>query len=811
MICVAASNLLITCLLVCLLLVDLNIMNKIIRKEQFSEKVFLFEVEAPLIARSRKAGNFVIVRVGDRGERMPLTIADADVEKGTITIVVQEVGLSSTKLCLLNPGDYITDVVGPLGNPTKIEKYGTVICAGGGVGIAPMLPIAKALKAAGNRVLCVIAGRNKELVILEDEVRACSDELIIMTDDGSYGEKGVVTVGIERLIQQEHIDKVFAIGPPIMMKFCCLLTQKYNIPTDVSLNTIMVDGTGMCGACRLTIGGKTKFVCIDGPEFDGALVDWDEMFKRMGTFKRAEQEEMEHFEEHLAGAGPDSGAPRGGKLQAGQEMDVEPTDEPLEVLTDRNAEWRKALRASMKPKERTAIGRVAMPELEPAYRITTRYEEVNKGLTKQMALTEAKRCLDCAKPTCVEGCPVNIDIPSFIKNIERGQFLAAAKVLKNTSALPAVCGRVCPQEKQCESRCIHLKMNEPAVAIGYLERFAADYERESGNMSIPGLAPSNGIKVAVVGSGPAGLSFAGDMAKRGYDVYVFEALHEIGGVLKYGIPEFRLPNNIVDVEIDNLRKMGVHLQTDCIVGKTISIEQLEQSGFKGIFVGSGAGLPNFMNIPGENLINVMSSNEYLTRVNLMDAANPQTDTPLNIGKKVLVVGGGNTAMDSCRTAKRLGADVTIVYRRSEAEMPARAEEVKHAKEEGINFMCLHNPIEYIADESGAVKQAVLQVMTLGEPDASGRRSPVPVEGKTVTVDTDQVIVAIGVSPNPLVPKSIKDLTLGRKNTIVVNEEMQSSRPEIFAGGDIVRGGATVILAMGDGRRAAANMDKQLRS
>lgn len=792
------------------MLVNLNIMNKIIRKEQFSEKVYLFEVEAPLIARSRKAGNFVIIRVGEKGERVPLTIADADIEKGTITIVVQKVGLSSTKLCRLNAGDYITDVVGPLGNPTKIEKYGTVICAGGGVGIAPMLPIAKALKAAGNRVLSVIAGRNKELVILEDEVRACSDELIIMTDDGSYGEKGVVTIGIEKLIQQEHIDKVFAIGPPIMMKFCCLLTGKYNIPTDVSLNTIMVDGTGMCGACRLTIGGKTKFVCIDGPEFDGALVDWDEMFKRMGTFKRAEQEEMEHFEEHLGNAANGRQKPGVHGLDASQVMDETPTGEPMEVLTDRNAEWRKALRASMKPKERTAIERVVMPELEPEYRITTRYEEVNKGLTKQMALTEAKRCLDCAKPTCVEGCPVNIDIPSFVKNIERGQFLAAAKVLKNTSALPAVCGRVCPQEKQCESRCIHLKMNEPAVAIGYLERFAADYERESGNMSVPALEPSNGIKVAVVGSGPAGLSFAGDMAKRGYDVYVFEALHEIGGVLKYGIPEFRLPNSIVDVEIDNLRKMGVHFQTDCIIGKTITIDQLEQSGFKGIFVGSGAGLPNFMNIPGENLINVMSSNEYLTRVNLMDAANPTTDTPLNIGKKVLVVGGGNTAMDSCRTAKRLGADVTIVYRRSETEMPARAEEVKHAKEEGINFMCLHNPIEYVADENGAVKQAVLQVMTLGKPDASGRRSPVPVEGKTVTIDTDQVIVAIGVSPNPLVPKSIKDLELGRKNTIVVNEEMQSSRPEIFAGGDIVRGGATVILAMGDGRRAAANMDKQLR-
>lgn len=788
-------------------------MNKIIRKKQFSERVFLFEVEAPLIARSRKAGNFVIVRVGNKGERMPLTIADADVEKGTITIVVQEVGLSSTKLCHLNVGDFITDVVGPLGNPTKIENFGTVICAGGGVGIAPMLPIVKALKAAGNRVLSVLAGRTKDLIILEDEVRANSDETIIMTDDGSYGEKGVVTVGVEKLIQQEHIDKVFAIGPPIMMKFCCVLTKKYNIPTDVSLNTIMVDGTGMCGACRLTIGGKTKFVCIDGPEFDGALVDWDEMFKRMGTFKRVEQEEMAHYEEHL-GDVVDSSCDAVGKTHSSMEtvpeLDAATTDDPIEVLTDRNAAWRKELRASMKPKERTAIERVTMPELEPSYRITTRYEEVNKGLTKEMALVEAKRCLDCAKPTCVEGCPVNIDIPSFIKNIERGQFLAAAKVLKNTSALPAVCGRVCPQEKQCESRCIHLKMNEPAVAIGYLERFAADYERESGNMSVPSLEPSNGVKIAVVGSGPAGLSFAGDMSKRGYDVYVFEALHEIGGVLKYGIPEFRLPNKIVDVEIDNLRKMGVHFQTDCIIGKTIGIEQLEQSGFKGIFVGSGAGLPNFMNIPGENLINVMSSNEYLTRVNLMDAANPKTDTPLNIGKNVLVVGGGNTAMDSCRTAKRLGANVTIVYRRSEAEMPARAEEVKHAKEEGINFLCLHNPIEYVADENGAVKQAVLQVMTLGEPDASGRRSPVPVEGKTITVDTDQVIVAIGVSPNPLVPKSIKDLVLGRKNTIVVNEEMQSSRPEIFAGGDIVRGGATVILAMGDGRRAAASMDKQLR-
>ena len=781
-------------------------MNKIVLKKQLSEKVFLFEIEAPLIAKSRKAGNFIIVRVGENGERVPLTIADASIERGTITIVVQKVGLSSTKLCDLNEGDYITDVVGPLGNPTHIENFGTVVCAGGGVGVAPMLPIIRALKAAGNRVLSVIAGRSKELVILEDEVRQSSDELIIMTDDGSYGEKGVVTVGIEKFItQEEHVDKVFAIGPPIMMKFCCLMAQKYNVPVEVSLNTIMVDGTGMCGACRLSIGGKTKFVCIDGPEFDGSLVDWDEMFKRMGTFRNAEREEMEHYEEHLRGFAKQE------ELHTCETcMDIEPTTETIEELTNRDSEWRKELRAAMKPAERKAIERVTMPELDPVYRATTRTEEVNQGLTKQMAVREAHRCLDCGKPACVEGCPVNINIPSFIKNIERGQFLAAAKVLKSTSALPAVCGRVCPQEKQCESKCIHLKMNEPAVAIGYLERFAADFERESGNIALPDLAPKNGIKVAVVGSGPSGLSFAGDMAKKGYEVHVFEALHEIGGVLKYGIPEFRLPNHIVDVEIENLKKMGVEFQTDCIVGKTITVDQLEAEGFKGIFVGSGAGLPNFMNIKGENALNIMSSNEYLTRVNLMDAANPLADTPLNIGKHVLVVGGGNTAMDSCRTAKRLGGDVTLVYRRSEAEMPARLEEVKHAKEEGINFLTLHNPIEYIADEKGAVKAAVLQVMELGEPDASGRRSPVPVEGKTVTLDVDQVIVAVGVSPNPLVPKSIEGLELGRKNTIVVNDQMQSSRPEIFAGGDIVRGGATVILAMGDGRRAAASMDEKLR-
>ena len=510
-------------------------MNKIVSKVQFSEKVFKLEVEAPLIAKARRAGHFVIVRVDEKGERVPLTIAGSDVEKGTITLVIQTVGASTSQLCALNEGDYIADVVGPLGKATHIENYGTVLCAGGGVGTAPMLPIIQALKAAGNRVISVIAGRSKDLIILEDEVRKSSDEVIIMTDDGSYGKQGVVTVGMEEVIQREKVDKCFAIGPAIMMKFCCLLTKKYEIPTDVSLNTIMVDGTGMCGACRISVGGKTKFVCVDGPEFDGHLVDFNEMLQRGGAFKAEELEAMEAYQKALNGEAPaKEAAPAKAEEAPVAPLSVDEMDTttPLAELIDRSAPYREALRKSMKAKERTQIERCQMPELDPVYRATTRVEEVNKGLTVQQAMTEAKRCLDCANPTCMKGCPVSINIPSFIKNIERGEFLNAARVLKSTSALPAVCGRVCPQEKQCESQCIHLKMNEPAVAIGNLERFAADFERESGRMALPEVAEKNGKKVAVIGSGPSGLSFAGDMAKAGYDVTVFEALHEIGGVLK---------------------------------------------------------------------------------------------------------------------------------------------------------------------------------------------------------------------------------------------------------------------------------------
>ncbi len=481
------------------------------------------------------------------------------------------------------------------------------------------------------------------------------------------------------------------------------------------------------------------------------------------------------------------------------------------LKAERSAQWREDLRKTMKSKDRTAIPRVKMPEVDPVIR-SRNYDEVNLGLTEEMAVCESHRCLDCVDPTCISGCPVGINIPKFIKNIERGQYLEAAKTLKETSALPAICGRVCPQERQCENSCFYTqKLKKEPIAIGHLERFAADYERNSGNISIPEIAPTNGNKIAVIGSGPAGLAFAGDMAKFGYDVTVFEALHELGGVLRYGIPEFRLPNDIVDFEIEGLKKMGIKFETNCIVGKTISQEDLKEAGFKGIFVGSGAGLPNFMNIPGENLIGIMSCNEYLTRVNLMGARDPESDTPVYKGKKVAVIGGGNTAMDAVRTARRLGAErAVIVYRRSETEMPARIEEIKHAKEEGIEFYTLHNPLRYEGDERGRVQKMLLQRMELGEPDQSGRRRPVAIEGATDWMEVDEVIVSVGVSPNPLIPQTFNGLEITSRGTIVVNNEtMQTADDLIFAGGDIVRGGATVILAMGDGRKAAKSMHKFL--
>ena len=763
-------------------------MPKILSKRFFSENVAELVIEAPLIARSRRAGHFVMVRVDEHSERMPLTIASADTERGTITLVVQRIGVSSSKLVALEVGDELHNVVGPLGKATTVKHFGTVVCACGGVGAAPMLPIAQAMKQAGNRVITVLAARTADLVILQDQLAAVSDELIIMTDDGSLGQKGLVTMGVEQVIQREQVDKCITIGPAVMMKFVALTTKKYNIPTEASLNTIMVDGTGMCGACRVTVGGKTKFVCVDGPEFDAHAVDFDEMLSRLRQYR---SEEVTEYESYLRGN------------HAKSDKAICQTDNHAKGL-----EGEVVMPFEGKAKDRVAIPRVKMPELDPQERIQSIYKEVNKGLSFDQAITEAHRCLDCKNPTCVKGCPVNINIPGFIKQLEIGNIQGAAEVIQQSSTLPAVCGRVCPQEKQCEAQCIHLKMGHEPVAIGYLERFVAD-NAISLTANVNDLK-SNGKKIAVVGSGPAGLAFAGDMAKYGYEVTVFEALHEIGGVLKYGIPEFRLPNIVVDREIEGLRRLGVKFRCDTIIGKTLTVDELQKQGFAGIFVGSGAGLPRFMNIPGENLNGVLSCNEYLTRVNLMGASLPINDTPLLKAKNVMVVGGGNTAMDAVRTAKRLGAErAIVVYRRSEEEMPARVEEVRHAKEEGVEFMTLHNPIEYHADENGRVSEAILQVMTLGEPDESGRRTPIEVEGQTVTLSVDLVIVSVGVSPNPLIPSTVAGLDISKKGTIVVNEHMQSSLPILFAGGDIVRGGATVILAMSDGRKAAQTMNEYL--
>ena len=771
-------------------------MAKIISKRFFSENVAELVLEAPLIANSRRAGHFVMVRVDEHSERMPLTIADADTERGTITLVVQRIGVSSSKLVALEAGDEVANLVGPLGKATTIKHFGTVVCACGGVGAAPMLPIARALKEAGNRVITVLAARTAELIILREQLAAVSDELIIMTDDGSLGQRGLVTMGVEQVIQREQVDKCITIGPAIMMKFVALTTKKYDIPTEASLNTIMVDGTGMCGACRVTVGGKTKFVCVDGPEFDAHAVDFDEMLSRLRQYTAEERGAYEEYQHH-------------------SEAEVVPSSNRIqEGITDTEATV--VVPFTGKAKDRVAIPRVKMPELLPEERVQSLYKEVNQGLTFEQAVTEAHRCLDCKNPTCVQGCPVNINIPGFIKQLELGNVLGAANVIKESSTLPAICGRVCPQEKQCEAQCIHVRMGHEPVAIGYLERFVADNVAKSQPTPATSLQggelgdEAKGERIAVVGSGPAGLAFAGDMAKLGYQVTVFEALHEVGGVLRYGIPEFRLPNAVVDREIEGLRRLGVTFQCDTIIGKTLTVEDLQAQGYKGIFVGSGAGLPRFMNIPGENLNGVMSCNEYLTRVNLMHASSISEDTPLLAAKNVAVIGGGNTAMDAVRTAKRLGAErAMIVYRRSEEEMPARVEEVRHAKEEGIEFLTLHNPIEYHANEQGRVVEAVLQVMALGEPDESGRRSPVALEGQTVTLPVDLVIVSVGVSPNPLIPSTVEELEISKKGTIVVNEQMQSSLPMLFAGGDIVRGGATVILAMADGRKAAQAMHAYL--
>lgn len=743
-------------------------LNEIVEKRDLAPSLTLFKLYVPDIAKKVKAGQFVVLRVDDYAERIPLTVAEYNREEGLITVIFQAVGSSTQKMAKFEKGQALLDVVGPLGKPSHIEKFGTVVCVGGGVGVAPVLPIAKALFEAGNKVISIIGARTKEMLILEEEMKAVSTELYVTTDDGSYGHHGFVTDVLKQIIAKgEKIEEVVGIGPVIMMKAVCDVTKPHSIRTIVSLNTIMVDGTGMCGCCRATIGGETKFVCVDGPEFDGHQVEFKELIARQKMYNREERRAMWDHQCKL-------------EFQAKQ----------------------------LKKTKR----RERMPEQDPKKRIQN-FNEVALGYTRENAIREASRCLQCKNMPCVEGCPVNITIPAFIKKVKEGDFMGAIHVIKETNALPAVCGRVCPQESQCESKCVLGKKGEP-IAIGRLERFCADYEAQQGDIRVPEIAKPTGKKVAIVGAGPAGLTVAGELSKKGHEVTVYEALHKAGGVLVYGIPEFRLPKAIVQREVDYVGKLGAKIKVDVIVGQAVTVDELFAQGFDAIFVGTGAGLPYFLNIPGENLNGVYSANEFLTRANLMKAyLFPEYDTPVRVGSKVAVIGGGNVAMDSARVAKRLGADhVYLVYRRSRAEMPARAEEAHHAEEEGIDFRLLTNPIKVVGDENGWVTGLEVVKQQLGEPDASGRRRPIDIPGSNYIIDVDVVIVAIGQGPNPILTQSGAGLELRKSGNIVADPETgKTSRKGVFAGGDIVTGAATVILAMGAGRKAAAAMDEYLQT
>lgn len=743
--------------------------NTILSTETIAEKVKRYLIQAPVIAAKAKPGQFIIMRLEEDGERIPLTIVDADSEEGTLTLIVQEVGKTTHVLAGMQAGDKIRDLVGPLGNPSEIEKYGNVVVIGGGVGTAVSYPVAKALKQAGNHVTTIIGGRTKDLVILEDEMKAISDESYVTTDDGSYGFHGFVTDQLTALKENgAEFDHVFAVGPLPMMRAVAGLTKKFGIPTVVSLNPIMVDGTGMCGGCRVRVGDENKFACVDGPEFDGHLVDFESLINRNRAHVHEEQ------------------------------CALDASIAEMEKLS---------------PKERMAIPRQEMPERPPEERIRS-FQEVNLGFMEEIAIREANRCLQCKKPLCVEGCPVGVKIPEFIHLLEQREYIKAARKIQEDNVLSRVCARVCPQSDQCEGACILTKKGD-AVSIGALARFVTDFAVEhAGIEEVPDIR-KRGQKVAIVGSGPAGLTCAGDLVRSGYDVTVFESFHEFGGVLIYGIPEFRLPKDIVRDEIEGLQSLGVKFEANTVIGITYTIDELlEEQGFDAVFIAVGAGLPYFMKVPGENLIGIFSANEFLTRVNLMQAWQfPEVDTPVFDvkGKHVAVIGGGNTALDSARVALRMGAEqVDIVYRRSEAEMPGRLEEIKHAKHEGIKFQMLCNPVEFIGDENGWLKAMRVVRMELGEPDASGRRRPNPIEGSEFEMPVDMVVIAIGNGANPILQKTTPDLEFNKWGNIQVDEEtMRTSKEGVYAGGDIVTGGATVILAMGAGRTAAAAIDEYL--
>ena len=781
-------------------------MYRILKREQFGPATFLWEVAAPDVARAAQPGHFLMVRVDETGERIPLTVADFDRDRGTVTVVIQAVGKTTFQMMALPEGSEILDFIGPLGVPSEIHPAGRVVFVGGGLGVAPIFPQLRGHKVAGNSTISIIGFRSRDLVFWEDRFRACSDELIVTTDDGSHGRKGLVTDALrDVLARYDDVGLVVAIGPLVMMKACAHVTRPLGIRTLVSLNSIMVDGTGMCGSCRVTVGGKMKFACVDGPDFDGHGVDFDELMLRQKRFEREEREAMERYRreaERLAALGPGGGNPA---VTPSPRRTLPPVPDPLPPLPA-------GTKPALKTVRTVAPRKTPMPE-QPARQRARNFEEVALGYGIEQAIAEADRCLQCKKPKCVPGCPVGIDIPGFIRALARRDLRESYRILKDANSLPAVCGRVCPQETQCEATCVVGNKVEP-VAIGRLERFVADFAVGRGwDEPLPAARPSPTEsaggprrRAAIIGSGPAGLACAGDLVKAGVEVTIFEALHVAGGVLKYGIPEFRLPNDTIDIEIDNLKRMGVRIDLDTVIGKVFTIPQLmNDKGFDAVFVATGAGSPRFMNIPGESLNGVFSANEFLTRVNLMQGfRQPLYDTPVGMGRRVAVIGAGNTAMDAARVALRMGAEaVFIVYRRSRAECPARAEEVHHAIEEGIVFEWLTAPVRILGNDKGWARGMICQRMELGEPDESGRRRPVPVPGSEFEMDVDTVICALGTQANPVIAQTTPGLETNKWGYLVIDEATgATSIPGVYAGGDIVTGSATVILAMGAGRTAA---------
>jgi glutamate synthase (NADPH/NADH) small chain len=746
-------------------------MVPIVTVQRFSELSFLWELEAPDVAAAAEPGHFVMLRLHEDGERIPLTVADFDRQRGTVTVVVQALGKTTRAMRdQYEQGDTVLDFVGPLGLPQHIGSHGHVVLVGGGLGVAPVFPQLRAFKQAGNRTTCIVGFRDASRRFWLDKLDEWADELIVCTDDGSAGRAGFVDAALTDLLRDDPADRVVAIGPMPMMRACAEASRPFGVRTLVSLNTIMVDGTGMCGSCRVTVAGKVKFACVDGPDFDAHQIDFDELMARQRRFRQQEQQaSADHA--HVCS---------------------------LEDLLLRQGKRTYKKYAAVEKHQ------VAMPERDAAQRSTC-FDEVNLGYGQADALREAERCIQCIKPTCIEGCPVRIDIPRFIRHLLVRDLPAALSAIHESSPFPSVCGRVCPQESQCEAQCVLIKARMEPVAIGRLERFVGDHA--------PAPQPPRGVargwaasgRVAIVGSGPGGLAAAADLARADFEVTVFEALHVVGGVLRYGIPSFRLPRDIIEREIQQLRDLGVQFQTNKVIGKTFGVQQLMQAmGFDAVFIAAGAGAPLFLGIPGESAGQVFSANEFLTRVNLMGGDRfPYRDTPVGLGQRVVVIGAGNTAMDCLRTARRLGAaEVRCVYRRSEAEAPARVEELRHAREEGVQFSFLHAPVAVLLDEQGDVRGLRAQKMVLGEPDARGRRTPLPLD-EFVEWPCDSVIYALGTQANPIVGRSTPGLAQDARGFIAADARTQAtSLRGVFAGGDIVTGGATVILAMAAGRRAA---------